>query len=276
MLARPSGAAPRRGPRFVPRRGATAWLLLAVGVPPALIAAASSAAARPRARQTGGAPVVQSMVVGRGEIVLSPARALSASASSVRVAGRTCAVSRGTPLAVLTALTRAGGPRFALRDYGRCGRAPADSGQLFVYSLGGERNLGQSGWEYKVDGVAGSTGAADPSGPRGDGRRLRAGDQVLWFWCEAHAGGCQRTLEMSAASASVAPGAGLSVTVRGRDNEGRAVPVSGAIVRLGSNFASTDSGGHALVPAPSAPGRYPLEATRRGLVPSFPGTVVVR
>jgi hypothetical protein len=276
MSARRAGTARLRHSRLVSRRRGVCRVVLLAALSAASVAAPSPAGANQHARQAGGAPVVQSMVVGSGGAVLSPARALSASASTVRVGRRSCAVAQGTPLAVLAALARNGGPRFSLRDYGRCGRSPAGSGQLFVYALGGERNRGQSGWEYKVDGVSGSTGAGDPSGPRGDGRRLRAGEEVLWFWCDAHAGGCQRTLEISPASASVARGAVLSVTARGLDNEGRAVPVAGAIVALGANFASTDAHGHALVPAPQAPGRYRLAATRRGLVPSFPGMVVVR
>jgi hypothetical protein len=237
------------------------------GAPFAGAAPASAAAA---------APVVRSMIVGAGGRILSPARSVTAGATSVRVGARSCAVAAATPLAVLAALRSGGGPGYALRDYGRCGASPANSGQLFVYSLDGESNRGQNGWEYKVNGVGGSTGAADTSGPRGDGRRLRSGEQVLWFWCAAHAGGCQRTLELAYARTSVSSGARVAVTVRGRDNEGRARPVSGAIVTLGTDFASTNSGGHATLIAPTAPGRYPLTAARRGLVPAFPGTIVVR
>ena len=240
-------------------------------------AGAASVAAHPLARASaGGAPIVHSMVVGVGGTILSPAREVSASAVSVRVGARSCAVAAATPLAVLVAVRSTGGPAIALRDYGHCGASPVNSGQLFVYSLGGERNRGQDGWEYKVGGVAGSTGAADTSGPRGDGRRLRAGEQVLWFWCTAHAGGCQRTLALSSAAAAVPGGGAVAVTVRGRDNEGRGAPVAGAIVKLGADFASTDSAGHATLIAPAQPGGYQLTATRRGLVPAFPGTVVVR
>jgi hypothetical protein len=114
------------------------------------------------------------MIVGTGGAILSGSRTVTASATTVHLGGRSCAVAAATPLAVLEALRRAGGPGFALRDYGRCGSSPVNSGQLFVYSLGGERNRGQSGWEYKVDHASGSTGAADPSGARGDGRRLRS------------------------------------------------------------------------------------------------------
>ena len=103
-------------------------------------------------------------------------------------------------------LRRLGGPAFSLRDYGHCGASARDSAQLFVYALAGETQRGRNGWEYKVGGVAGSTGAADPSGPQGDGRLLAPGQQVLWFWCQATAGGCQRTLSVSAAGATVARG----------------------------------------------------------------------
>lgn len=139
----------------------------------------------PAARAASTAPVVQSLVVGVGGAILSSARAVRAAATTVTVGRRRCAIAAATPLAALAALRRAGGPGFALHDYGRCGRSPSSSGQLFVNRIAGQANRAQNGWEYKVDGEAGSTGAADPSGPRGDGRRLRAGALVLWFWCQA-------------------------------------------------------------------------------------------
>lgn len=169
-----------------------------------------------------------------------------------------------------------GGPGFSIRDYGHCGGSPANSAELFVYSLGGERNRGQNGWEYKVDGASGTTGAGDPSGPAGNGRRLSSGEQVLWFWCTAHSGGCERSLEVRSSTATVARRSALAVTVVARDNEGRSVPVPDAIVTLGTDFASTGAGGRATLFAPSSPGRYQVSATGRGLVPSFPETIVVR
>jgi len=254
----------------------TAMVALAVlclaAVSPSLVVARDGSPAHTGA----SAPVVQSMVVGIGGRILSPARAVAAAAGTVSVSGRRCALAAGTPLAALAALRGVGGPAFALRDYGRCGASPANSGQLFVYSLGAQSNRGQSGWEYKVDGYAGSTGAGDPSGPRGDGRRLRAGDQLLWFWCAASAGGCQRTLSVAATSTTVARGARFEAAARGLDNEGRAGAVAGAIVTLGSDFASTGANGRATLIAPTTAGSYRLVATRRGLVPSFPETIVVR
>jgi hypothetical protein len=223
-----------------------------------------------------GALVVQSMIVGSGGRVLSPARTVDPGPVTLRVGTRSCAVAGATPLAVLAAVRRTGGPGFALRDYGRCGSSPADSGQLFVDSLGGEANSGQNGWEYKVNGVSGSTGAGDTSGPQGNGRLLSSGERVLWFWCQSSAGGCQRTLEVLPATTSISTGHTLTVTVVGDDNEGHTATEAGAIVTLGSDFASTAANGRATLIAPSAPGDYQLSASRSGLVPSFPETIVVR
>jgi hypothetical protein len=216
------------------------------------------------------------MIVGQGGTVLSSARTVSASATIVRVNGRSCAVAAGTPLSVLAALRRRGGPAFSIRDYGHCSSSPRDSGQLFVYSLGGERNSGQNGWEYKVDGVSGTTGAGDPSGPMGDGRRLRSSSQVLWFWCVAFAGGCQRTLHLAPSASMVSRGSSLSVRVTGFDNDGRAAPVAGAIVTLGSDFASTSAAGEATLVVPSVARSYVVSARKSGLVGSFPVMIVVR
>jgi hypothetical protein len=240
------------------------------------VSAHAGSVGRGLARGSSAAPRVQSMVVGSGGTVLSGARTLSAGATTVRVGGRSCAVAAGTPLSVLVALRRVGGPSFALRDYGRCGSSPRDSGQLFVYSLGGERNRGQNGWEYKVDGASGSTGAGDPSGPMGDGRRLRSGSQVLWFWCVASAGGCERTLHLALGTSTASRGGSLGVTVTGYDNEGGAAPVAGAIVTLGTDFASTSTAGQASLLVGSVPGSYTVSARKSGLVESFPETIVVR
>jgi hypothetical protein len=245
----------------------------------AVLAAAAVVPSGDAARGAGTAsapPSVRSMIVGNGGTVLSRARTVTAAATTVHVGRKACAVAAGTPLAVLAAVRRGGGPGFALRDYGRCGSSPNNSGQLFVYSLGGQANRGQSGWEYKVDHVAGSTGAGDTSGSRGDGRRLRGGAHVLWFWCNSSAGGCQRTLDVSPSAQTVSRGASFTVTVSGYDNEGRGAPIPGAIATLGTDFASTGAGGRATLIAPAVAGRYALNVTRRGLVPSFPETIVVR
>jgi hypothetical protein len=216
------------------------------------------------------------MVVGAGNVILSPARTIVASGASVRVGRTTCSVAAATPLAALADLHLAGGPAFALRDFGRCSRSsPRASGQLFVYSLDGETNHGQNGWEYKVGNRSGATGAADTSGARGDGRLLAPGSRVLWFWCQSFAGGCQRTLELRAA-ASASRGGRLSVSVLGYDNEGRGTPLSGARVVLGGSAAVTPRSGSVALRVPSRGGRYALSASRPGSVPPFPQTVLVR
>jgi hypothetical protein len=220
-------------------------------------------------------PNVETMIVGSNGSLLSSARTVVAGRTTVRAGHNACAVAAATPLAALAAARRGGGPGFALRDYGRCGSSAASSGELFVYSIGGETNSGQSGWEYKVDQRSGTTGAADPSGPMGNGVRLRSGDRVLWFWCHASGAGCQRTLTVSPAASKVSAFGSLTVKVTGYDNLGRGAPIAGAIVTLGTDFASTNARGRATLIAP-APGRYAVAATRPGLVPSFPETIVVR
>lgn len=262
-------------------RAAGAACAAAVAVSAAVVVASGAGAAQGDrdggngALASASAPAVQSMVVGAGGTVISAPRTVATAAGSVTVGHSRCAVAAATPLAVLANLQRAGGPSFSLQDYGHCNLSARNSGQLFVYRLGGETNHGQDGWEYKVGRVSGTTGAADTSGALGNGRLLSAGERVLWFWCDAFAGGCQRTLEVSASS-SVARGGRLSVQVSGYDNEGRGKPVGEAIVTLGSDFASTSSSGQASLIAPAAPGRYGLSAKGRGMVPSFPETIVVR
>lgn len=227
--------------------------------------------------QTAGAagPTVRVMVVGAGNVVLSQARWVGAGAATVRAGARSCGVAAGTPLAALADLHLAGGPSFALRDYGHCTSAPRDSGQLFVYSLDGETNHGQNGWEYKVENRSGTTGAGDPTGTQGNGRLLASGAQVLWFWCQAFAGGCQRNLVVSASS-SVPGGGVLRVRVTGYDNYGRGAAMSGARVRLGGSSAVTGGSGSATLRAPSRTGSYALTASRPGSVPAFPMSVTVR
>jgi hypothetical protein len=217
---------------------------------------------------SAGAATVQLMVVGK-ERVLREAGPVRLNARSVKVGGRRCAVGRATPLSVLAG-TRL---RLRLRDYGACGRSAADAGSLYVKAVGGDRARGASGWVYKVGRRAGTTGAADPSGPFGRGK-LKRGARVLWFWCAQDRGqACQRTLEVSSAS-SVVAGAPLQVTVRGYDDNGRGVPVAGATVRLGGATAVTDASGAASLTAPAA-GTYRLTASHDGMVRSWPAKVTV-
>lgn len=217
------------------------------------------------------APTVEAMVVGRAA-VLAPVAAVRAAAVTVRVGARRCRVGEATPLAVLAAVRRGGGPAFRIRDYGTCSSRPRDAGGLFVNRIGPDANRGQNGWVYKVDGRAGTTPAADPSGPFGTGRRIRTGQRVLWFWCVMGAGGCQRTLVVSAPR-TVAPAGSLTVRVRGLDDRGRGVAVAGATVTAGGRTATTGADGTAVLPGPWS-GTVAVEASKPGLVTSFPEEVL--
>lgn len=222
------------------------------------------------------APRVETMVVGRdGRVSFGP-RAVTASATTVTAGRRRCRVAAGTPLAVLAAARRARGPSFSVADLaGSCSaRRAGDSAGLFVRRVGRDRNRGQSGWVYKVGNRAGTSGAADPSGPFGSGR-LRAGARVLWFWCRA-ALACERSLVVTPAVRRVAPGAPLPVTVRAYDDLGRGRALAGARVTLGGARTTSGAGGRILLRAPASPGRYRLAASARGTIPSFAETIEVR
>jgi hypothetical protein len=235
----------------------------------ALLACALALLALP-APAGAGAASVELMVVGKAR-VLREAAPVKLRARSVRVGGRRCAVGRATPLSVLA------GTRLALRvqDYGSCGRSPADAGALYVTRVGPDRRGGPRGWVYKVGNRAGTTGAADPSGPFGTGRRLRGG-RLLWFWCvQDRSTGCQRTLDARPERSAVAPGAPLRVTVRGYDDNGRGMPVAGALVRLGAATALTGADGVATVTAPAEPDKVRVIAERDGMVRSFPARVAI-
>jgi hypothetical protein len=213
---------------------------------------------------------VELLVVGKTR-VLHEAAPVRLKARSVRVGRHRCAVGKATPLSVLA------GTRLALRlrDYGSCGRSPADAGSLYVRKVGPDRARGSRGWVYKLGHRAGTTGAADPSGPFGTGKRLRGG-RLLWFWCEQNrTGGCQRTLELRPDASTVAPGAPLRFSVRGYDDNGRGVAVAGALVRLGSASALTGPDGAAVLTAPATPGALRATVEHKGMVRSFPERVVV-
>ena len=232
----------------------------------ALILAGAVLAAPAAAEARGKVDV---MVVGRSA-VLVPAERVALKARTAAVGGRRCSIGRATPLSALAGT----GVAFSLRDYGACSRRARDAGSLYVRKIGPDRERGSDGWVYKVGRRSGSGGAADPAGPFGTGRRLRDGQQVLWFWCVKDAADqCQRTLETSSA-ATVAPGAPLAVTVRGYDEQGKGVPVAGATVTLGGASATTGADGVATVVAPAA-GRHALEAAKPGLVRSFPRRIGV-
>lgn len=193
-------------------------------------------------------------------------RRVRAASTRVRVEGRRCAVARGTALA---ALVRARPGKIGLVDYARCTKRARDAGGLYVRSIRSERARGLSGWVYKVGHRLATAGAADPSGPFGRGR-LRTRQRVTWFFCRIRAASCQRTLEADPRAVS----GGVSVAVRGYDDEGRGTAIAGAVVSAGGARAVTDATGRARLDL--AAGVYTLRAFKDGLVPAFRERVIVR
>jgi hypothetical protein len=213
---------------------------------------------------TAESATVTTMVVGKSRVLHEAKPVRIVETRRVEVGSRRCTVNGATPLGALAALRL----RMRLRDYGHCGRRPADAAGLFVTRLGPDGNRGQDGWVYKVGRKSPSTGAGDASG-----RRLRGGDRLLWFWCHTQATrGCQRTLEATPDRTTAAPGESVRVSVRGYDDNGRGVPVEGATVALGAATAQTGPDGVATVTVPAA-GRLRLVASKAGLVRSFPREV---
>jgi hypothetical protein len=233
----------------------------------ALVAVALAVAAPAPA----AAATVDVLVVGKAKVLRGP-KHVKLKQRTVKVSGKRCRVLGATPLSVLAA-TRL---KLAFRDYGSCGRRPRDAAGLYVTAVAGEREKGRGGWVYKVGRRAGTTSAADPSGPFGTGRRLRDGQRITWFWCELQSSGsCQRTLEARPERTSAAPGEALRVTVRGYDDQGKGVAVQGATVRLGAASAVTGADGVAVVTVPAQSGTLRLRAERAGMVPAFPRGVAV-
>jgi hypothetical protein len=212
---------------------------------------------------------VQVMVVGKDRVLRGP-KSVALKKRTVKVGHRRCRIGAATPLSVLAATHLA----LRFRDYGHCGKRPQDASALYVTSVAGRREHGNGGWVYKVGRRAGTTAGGDLSGPFGTGRRIHGGQRITWFWCELQqSGSCQRTLEIRPQRGNVQPGEALRVTVRGFNDQGKGVLVSGAAVRLGSSTATTGVGGIATLQVPDTPGTLKLQAKRAGMVRAFPREV---
>lgn len=210
--------------------------------------------------------MVEHLVVQPGSPAPAPAQKRVRSASTtVGVDGRRCGVAGGTPLA---ALVRSRPGRVGLEDYASCTGRSRDGGGLYVRSIAGRRAQGLSGWVYKVGRKLATAGAADPAGPFGSGR-LRGGQRVTWFYCRLRDASCQRTL----VAEPKAEAGGVTITVRGYDDDGKGVVVAGATVSAGGTRAVTDDTGRATLAL--ATGAYRVRAEKRGLVPSFRERVIV-
>lgn len=219
---------------------------------------------------TASAASVDVMVVGKSRVLEAPGT-VALKARTVRVGGRRCAVGAATPLAALLAVRLP----LEVKDYGSCGRSAKDAGGLFVRRVGPDRARGRDGWVYKVGRRAGTAGAGDATGPFGDGRRLRGGQRVTWFWCVlSRAESCQRTLEVTPAARTVRRGEVLRLRVRGFDDLGRGVAMAGVTVGLGEARATTGADGSASL-VPDQPGTIKLTAEKPGTVLAFPTDIAV-
>jgi hypothetical protein len=241
---------------------------------PLIVAAAAAALAAVPAAEAK-TPTISVQIVGKTTLI-GGARNVVPKAFTVKVGSKSCAVADATPLAALEQVRKQSELPFAVRDFGSCGKRPIDAGQLFVRSIGTEANKGRDGWVYKVGRLAGTTSAADMSGPFGTGKRLRAGDRLLWFWCKQGSKGCQRTLEITPADSTVAPNAKVSFTVRGYDDQGKGKGIGGATVMLGGQNVTTSSSGRATVTAPPNRGPQLVFATAKGMADAFPAKVTVK
>jgi len=241
----------------VTRRSAPGLALaaaLAAAVPALAVRAAVPASAVPAAAVSTAAapPRVEMMVVGRTGTALAP-RVLALRGATVTIGHRRCRVPAGTPLAGLLSAHL----RIKVTDQGGC-----DPASMFVIRIGGDQNHGRAGWEYKVGHADPAFGAGDPGG------RLRARQELLWYWC-VRAASCQRTLSISSSFA----GNSLQVRVTGYDQNGRGRPIEQATVHYGASTALTDGRGNATFTL--SRGVHPLYATKPGLVRSFATTVGV-
>ena len=203
------------------------------------------------------APEVKQLVAFRdGSVSEKRARAAP---TTVRVRGRRCGVAQGT---ALSALLRSRVGKVGLRDFGSCTRDGRDGGGLFVNAIRGERNRGTDGWTYKVGTRAATAGAADPSGPFGNGR-LRRNQGVTWFYCRLRGGSCQRSLTLR----FWFRGDLVVFDAKGYDDDGDGVAVPGATIDYGSATLTTDSRGRASTA--QLPGSFSVRVRKRTLVPSF-------
>jgi hypothetical protein len=222
------------------------------------VAAAIAAAAPPAA--SAGPPHVKQLVVQKSGTARQAT--VEARKTQVKVGGRSCTVPSETALA---ALAVSGQPKLHLHDYGSCSNRAQDAGGLFVRGIGGDENKGVDGWVYKVGNRLATAGAADPSGPFGNGR-LRDGARVTWFYCQLNTAkhSCQRTL---AVNVQARAGHTVHVHVTRYDDRGHGKPAAGATVHAGAAAKKADANGDADLVV--GPGHRVVYAEKSGLIRSF-------
>ena len=231
----------------------------------ALIAMGVAAAAAAPAPALAAPKVHQLLVFRDGSF---RAKTVTAGRATVKVNGHLCAVAPATPLA---ALVKSRPPTLGLKDFGSCSKRARDGAGLFVNRIGRDVNAGQDGWVYKVGNRSGSAGAADPTGPFGNGR-LRNGARVVWFYCHMQGSSCQRTLAFTKVDTST-PGV-LLARVKAYDDRGKGIPAAGVTVHVDSATGTTDASGSARIT--TSKGRHTVHADGGGYVRSFDTPVAVR
>jgi len=213
-------------------------------------------------------PKVEVMIVGKQGKLLSAPRTVKAKSATVKASGRRCLVGASTPLAALVPASKA--LSLSVKDFGSCSRDnAADAAQLFVNSIGGNRNRGADGWVYKLRNKIPSLGGGDPLA------RVRQNDRLVWLYCvHDKAGHCPPTLQV-AAPARAPAGGQVEVFASKVDDAGRKTPAPGARLRMGKQVAVTGAGGSAIMVVPTTPGKVAVEATANDAIASFPRTISV-
>ncbi len=124
---------------------------------------------------------------------------------------------------------------------------------LLVCGIGRSVSSDNAFWLYKVNHAAPEVGA--------DQRRVRPGDEVLWYFSNTATGrntGDELALDAPARSKS---SSSFEVKVTAYDFAGKRTPAAGAIVRYGRKTATADENGVARVTAGDGP-RMRLRAVR--------------
>ena len=177
---------------------------------------------------------------------------------------------RGTALAALVRSRTAGSG---------CGTsAPAraraaTAAELFVARSAASATEARTAGSTRSAASGATAGAADPSAPFGRGR-LRGGQRVTWFYCRLRGGGCQRTLELTAAAARPGAGGGQRARLRRR---GRGRGRRGGDRGHSRRQRASPAAGGTRPAQPGAGAHYGLRgAASEGLVRSFAERVTVR
>jgi len=169
-----------------------------------------------------------------------------------------------TPLSALALASRLSGFPFEVKDF---------YGTLMVLSANGELPGPEpdfDGWMFRINGS--ETRPGDSSDYyTADGVRLRAGDNVLWYYGAWDAS----PLSVSPATSRLTVGETLVVTAKQLDVNGVATPVAGAAVHVGSVTATSTANGTVSIPM-NAVGDFGVRAEKAHSIRSAIKIVHVR